>query len=154
MVIGADVIRVEFHLVGDLTKLTIPSPAIEQRSDRLWEHSCFEVFLADRSGAYTEINLSPSSEWATYRFDSYRAGMQQSWLAPYVHVERAPDRLSVIAYLEMQKLDDLPVSIALSAVIEETDGTKSYWALRHPPGPPDFHHPDCFALTLEAPPRA
>ncbi len=46
----------------------------------------------------------------------------------------------------------LPVSIALSAVIEETDGTKSYWALRHPPGPPDFHHPDCFALTLEAPP--
>ena len=43
------------------------------------------------------------------------------------------------------------VKIALSAVIEETDGTKSYWALRHPPGAPDFHHPDCFALTLEAP---
>ncbi len=44
--------------------------------------------------------------------------------------------------------------LALSAVIEETDGTKSYWALRHPPGAPDFHHPDCFALTLEAPPPA
>jgi len=44
--------------------------------------------------------------------------------------------------------------IGLSAVIEETDGTKSYWALRHPPGKPDFHHPDCFALTLGAPPPA
>lgn len=41
--------------------------------------------------------------------------------------------------------------LALSAVIEETDGTKSYWALRHPPGPPDFHHADNFALILGAP---
>lgn len=40
---------------------------------------------------------------------------------------------------------------AISAVIEEADGTKSYWALRHPPGKPDFHHPDCFALELPAP---
>jgi len=41
--------------------------------------------------------------------------------------------------------------IGLSAIIIEAHGTKSYWALRHPPGPPDFHHPDCFALTLPAP---
>ena len=26
----------------------------------------------------------------------------------------------------------------------------SYWALAHPPGKPDFHHPDCFALELPA----
>jgi hypothetical protein len=41
--------------------------------------------------------------------------------------------------------------LAISAVIEETNGTKSYWALAHPPGAPDFHHPDCFTLQLEAP---
>jgi len=40
--------------------------------------------------------------------------------------------------------------IGLAAVIEELDGTKSYWALAHPPGAPDFHHADCFALTLPA----
>jgi hypothetical protein len=28
------------------------------------------------------------------------------------------------------------------------DGTKSYWALAHPQGKPDFHHVDSFALTL------
>jgi len=38
----------------------------------------------------------------------------------------------------------------ISAVIEESDGTRSYWALKHPPGAPDFHHPDCFALELPA----
>ena len=38
--------------------------------------------------------------------------------------------------------------LGLSAVIEDTSGGKSYWALAHPPGKPDFHHADCFALEL------
>ncbi len=44
---------------------------------------------------------------------------------------------------------EINVQAGISAVIEETDGTKSYWALAHPPGKPDFHHADCFALELE-----
>jgi hypothetical protein len=33
--------------------------------------------------------------------------------------------------------------------LEEQDGTKSYWALAHPPGDkPDFHDPACFAAHL------
>ena len=36
----------------------------------------------------------------------------------------------------------------LSAVIEEVDGTRSYWALAHPAGCPDLRHPDCFVLEL------
>jgi hypothetical protein len=35
-------------------------------------------------------------------------------------------------------------------VIEENDGMLSYWSLKHPPGNPDFHHPDSFALELES----
>ncbi len=63
--------------------------------------------------------------------------------------------------LEMHILWELPASfvdedwtLALSTVIEATDGTKSYWALAHAPGPPDFHNPDCFTATLPAPTRA
>ena len=40
--------------------------------------------------------------------------------------------------------------LAITAVIEERDGTKSYWSLAHPEGAPDFHHPDCFTLHLPA----
>ena len=36
----------------------------------------------------------------------------------------------------------------LAAVIEETNGRRSYWALAHPPGKPDFHHADGFALEV------
>jgi hypothetical protein len=42
----------------------------------------------------------------------------------------------------------------ISAIIEEADGTKSHWALAHPPGEPDFHHPDCFVLDLPPPASA
>ena len=38
--------------------------------------------------------------------------------------------------------------LGLAAVIEETSGRKSYWALAHPPGKADFHHPDGFAYEL------
>lgn len=41
------------------------------------------------------------------------------------------------------------LSLALAAVVEDEDGALSYWALRHPPGKPDFHHPDAFALQLD-----
>ena len=34
-----------------------------------------------------------------------------------------------------------PELIGLSAVVETTDGTLSYWALAHPRAQPDFHHP-------------
>ena len=54
----------------------------------------------------------------------------------------SPDHLSAIA-------PHARLSLALSAVIEEEDGTISYWALKHPPGKPDFHHPDAFALEIE-----
>jgi hypothetical protein len=41
-----------------------------------------------------------------------------------------------------------PWRLGVSAVIEESDGAKSYWALKHAPGKPDFHHADSFAYEL------
>jgi hypothetical protein len=43
---------------------------------------------------------------------------------------------------------DRPWRLALTAVIEHATGALSYWSLHHPPGPPDFHHPDGFALKI------
>ena len=51
--------------------------------------------------------------------------------------------------LDTAALPPKPWSLGLSAILEEADGTISYWALAHPPGRPDFHHPDCLAMTDE-----
>jgi hypothetical protein len=65
--------------------------------------------------------------------------------------EMAPDQFALCASLDDPRLPaGASWRIGLSAVIEEADGTISYWALAHPPGEPDFHHADCFALELPA----
>ncbi len=56
--------------------------------------------------------------------------------------------------LELDHLSNLSKDatwrLGLSAVIEETSGRKSYWALAHLPGEADFHHSVCFAHELPA----
>ena len=44
---------------------------------------------------------------------------------------------------------DAALHLGLSAVIEQADGTLSYWSLHHPSGRPDFHHHSARALRLE-----
>lgn len=129
----------------------IPAPAAPARTDGLWQHTCFELFVKPAaSEGYYEFNFSPSSQWAAYRFDGYREGMADLPLAPPA-IE--PIEAGIRVTIDLGDLPAGPWRVALTAVIEERDGTKSYWALNHPGGAPDFHHPDCFALELPAPER-
>jgi hypothetical protein len=41
-----------------------------------------------------------------------------------------------------------PWELGLSAVLEEKDGAKSYWALAHRGDKPDFHDAGCFTARL------
>jgi hypothetical protein len=141
------------YLVEGAESLKLPSLVQRSRADELWHTTCFELLVKSAGAdAYAEYNFSPSSAWAAYAFESYRANMQN---AP-MHEPDIIDWYDTTTYELFVEagpiLPSRPIQIALSAVIEETDGTKSYWALAHPAeGPPDFHHPDCFALHLPAP---
>ncbi len=145
-----------YELVGDTGLLAIPAPAPEQRTDGLWRHSCFEAFLALQDGGYLEFNLSPSGQWAAYRFGAYREGMAP--LEPFEPNEIAfgltSQGLSLKAALELPDLPGLtdgPWRLGLAAVVEDSEGCIRYWALAHPPGKPDFHHPDGFACEVRPP---
>ena len=101
--------------------------------------------------AYREFNFSPSGEWAVYDFRGYRnGGVLENELAPGIVVHRTMDRLELGAEICQRLLPHgRPLRLGLSAVVEDAAGKLSYWALRHTPGKPDFHHTDAFALTLE-----
>ena len=137
-----------FSYVVDGILPRIPLPAKPERTEGLWHHTCFEAFVALKGGGYLEFNFSPSRQWAAFRFDGYRAGQSDFAIAAPV-IEPIED--GIRAAVKMTAITRDRYNTALSAVIEETDGTKSYWALAHPPGKPDFHHPTCFAATLPAP---
>lgn len=74
---------------------------------------------------------------------------------PMPDLPMAPEHYALNAHLEDATLDSgRGWRLGVSAVIEEVDDTKSYWALAHAPGPPDFHNRDCFIATLPAPERS
>ena len=128
-----------YLMEGEIARLRIPPPRTPRFVDGLWQHTCCELFVARPGGGYREFNFSPSGEWAAYEFDGYRTGRRA--------IEARPEIVLRGAQLEVS-LEEKAGRIGLSAVIEEEDGAISYWALRHAPGKPDFHHPEAFAMEL------
>ncbi len=144
-----------YMVSGKISGLRLPPLAASARTDELWRHTCFEAFLRPRTGeAYYEFNFAPSTQWAAYAFSSYRNGMRAADEvgAPFIEVQQGADFYVLQASLDLERLahvaKDAVWRLGLSAVIEETSGALSYWALSHPPGRADFHHSDCFALEL------
>ena len=150
-----------YFVTGAIRDLCMPtvtaSAGAPARTDELWRHTCFEAFVrAMPSAAYFEFNVSPSRQWAAYEFSGYRAGMSvaSEITAPRIDARTTDEGCELHVLLELDRLPGLPGDAAwrlgLSAVIEETGGRRSYWALAHPPGRPDFHHAE--GLAYELPP--
>lgn len=134
-----------YRIEGRTEIVVWPAKSGDGRADDLWRHTCFEAFVETPDG-YAEFNLSPSGRWASYRFDSYRAGMRPADDRAWIDGCDVDQKEAVLSGRIV-----LPVGarrLALSAVIENLDGRKTYWALAHPSDKPDFHHPDSFVLEL------
>lgn len=150
-------LRLSYGLEGDIASLRIPSPAAAERADELWRHTCFEAFVSlAGSSSYLEINFSPSSRWALYRFDGYRRGMAPVMVrrAPEIAVRSSAGRLELDATVQLDEITELrdpgKWRVGLAAVVEADDGNVSYWALRHTCDKPDFHAAETFVARLEA----
>ena len=138
-----------FGVGAPADRFVIPQPLEPTRMDGLWQTTCFEAFLrAEGEEDYREWNFAPSGQWAVYDFSAYRADMANAEVAspPYLRVE---DNLTWWALGATVAVDaERSWQLGLSAVLEEKDGTKSYWALAHPSEKPDFHAADCFIARL------
>jgi hypothetical protein len=152
---GAGGLVLSYVLTGRISELRMPPVRAAARTAELWQSSCFEAFVgASAAAGYYEFNFAPSTQWAAYWLSGYRSGMRAAVevSAPAIEVQSSPERYTLQASLELDELVRLPRDagwrLGLSALIEEANGRKSYWALAHPPGKPDFHHSDCFAHDL------
>jgi hypothetical protein len=160
---GPDSLRFQYVLEADPELVRVPLPVTEPgRTDKLWAHTCFEAFVGiPGSPSYLELNFSPSGQWAAYRFDSYRQGIAPALdSGPRLALRRGEERFElqaeaglsgILRSLGHEALGDGRLRIALSVVVEDGEGGLSYWALRHAPSRPDFHHPESFSLALEFP---
>ena len=143
-------IKISFEVAGDLNQLLIPKQQTPNSRDNIWQHTCFEFFIAQAECEnYYEFNFSPSTLWAVYAFDSYR--IRREWTtneAPNISVSQTLDHYQLDAVIN---LADLPLVnkqdswlIGLTAVLETQQNEHSYWALKHPEVQPNFHHRNGF----------
>jgi hypothetical protein len=157
--LSTDLLVLDYRIRGDIDRLQLPPQAASKFQDLLWQHTCLEAFIGfEDSETYFEFNFSPSSQWAVYRFESYRRNVMpvNPVPAPRVLVRRRDDELEAdvdihlgaIPGLTAAEIEGRELRLAVSAVMQNDLGVISYWALAHPPGKPDFHHRDGFALRL------
>jgi hypothetical protein len=151
-------LALRYLATGAMDHVRIPAPTDPARAEGLWRHTCFEAFIGDPDGeAYREFNFSPSGQWAAYGFVGYRSGGHDIGTSepPRLVVATGAKSLAMEVTLDLGGFgglaDDASWRLGLSAVIEDMDGTISYWALAHPPGKADFHHAAGFAVQLRAP---
>ena len=149
-------LALHYCMSGQIPKVRVPPPGPARIGWKLWRHTCCELFVrAKNAAAYHELNFSPSGEWTTYAFSKYREGgpLADESMNPQIAVQSGSGRLDLYALADLPSLAEsyrnAPLAIGLAIVIEDESGTLSYWALRHAPGKPDFHHASAFALELD-----
>jgi hypothetical protein len=150
-----DALVFQYVIRAKMPRIRVPPAQSPERADNLWKHTCFEAFMVVPGvPGYHELNFSPSRRWALYSFSAYREGMSPTnvTVPPTLEVRSFDDRLELDAAIRLPDLVGQQagrmLKLALSTVIEDDGGTLSYWALKHAPGKPDFHHPDGFILEL------
>ena len=160
---AAGLLELAFQLHGNLQQLRLPvgsgiAAHSTARRDQLWRHTCLELFAraADTAG-YLELNFAPNGDWAAYQFDDYRSGQRNVETSDgTVSLQQQSEhvllvRVSVVVPAMATTPRVAAWQLGLAAVMEESDGNLSYWALRHPRGQPDFHDPAGFGYALAAP---
>ena len=142
-------VNIWFGISAPPSRFVIPGGSDPERADELWRTTCLEAFLKECGrDAYREWNFAPSGQWAAYDFSGYREGMREAEVPspPYVRMEDNLTWWTLGATIAVDA--DRQWKLGLSAILEEKDGAKSYWALSHPTEKPDFHAADCFAAQL------
>jgi hypothetical protein len=141
---GGASLQLRYDLRGPLERLRLPPPA---------QAPCFEAFLAESgTEGYRELNLSPAGHWNLYRLDGYRQGLRpdpQIQALPF-QVAMAAEHLQLALSLDLTPLDlaQAPLELALTAVLQHSDGSCSFLALTHPGAEADFHRREGFLLRL------
>ncbi len=150
-----EAISVAFQLTDQHSQVLLSSSNRGERIKGLWEQTCFEFFFAEPDASnYWEVNLSPSTAWNVFSFESNRSGMSTEEQLQHLPITTSLDENTGIFSLATKlPLDKLPITnsmvhVGVAAVIQTKDGKQSYWALFHPNAHPDFHDRGSFVLEL------
>jgi hypothetical protein len=147
-------LSIHFAVSGDINNIVLPEPSAAARKHDLWKATCFEFFLAVKDRPeYWEFNLSPSGNWNVYAMDAYRQinMREESAYAQFpFEFTQTNNELSLDVAVNLSRLfrRQSVLLIGITAIIQATDGSETYWALTHPGPRADFHLRESFVIEL------
>lgn len=119
---------------------------------KLWEKTCFELFIKNERNEYVEFNFSPNFEWNCFYFkklgDPLLEWDQMASLA--IDILLSADHFFLFAQIKKELFPKgffdkkTNLTAGITSVIKEKTGSMSYWALSHADTRPNFHHFDSF----------
>ena len=146
-------LQINYQVTGDVDTIEFASPhPTGQRTDNLWQRTCFEVFvkIADDT-RYWEYNFSPSLNWAVYGFTDYRANNfdEVSITSIPITVSAESDQFELNAQTQLpEPLIEQNLQIGLSTVLKDKQGALYYYALQHNKNQADFHDATSFIVNI------
>ena len=143
-------LQVLYDLAGPIDSLQISkSKGAPEQKLNLWRKTCFELFVSEKNAtSYREFNFSPSKDFGYYEFENYRAEpdcpeLDESF-CPTIEVMQDPAGKSLLMKVSipaqaLPSSDFSTLEFGVAAVLQEIDGSYTFWALEHGSRKPDFH---------------
>ena len=150
-----NIVHLRYSLSGEIENILLPPASVNpSRKDDLWKMTCFELFLALKDQPqYWEFNMSPSGHWKVYHMDAYRrVGFREETSIRQLPFENSNEagvfHLNALVDLNPILPPNQLLEFGITAIIQTTDSTETYWALSHPAPFADFHLRESFILEL------
>lgn len=141
-----DSIFISYKLQGALGSLDLGTDTPKHaRVMKLWEKTCFELFIKNVHDSYIEFNFSPEFEWNCFYFAKRGEALNEYPKMDLVKFDilLSLEVVHVIVEIDKKKFPDAfltgELSIGISSVIKDKSAHLSYWALSHKDSRPNFH---------------
>ena len=138
-------IKINFKILGNIKKYQFPKKEKQQRANELWRETCFELFftIENDSDKYYEINISPTSKWNVYHFDSYREGISEvaNILPPSIKIIKERDSIEFsvrIQFLRKEVLNQID-TFNLATILLDHYEVRHFYTIQKREGSVDFH---------------
>lgn len=143
----SDSLFISYKLQGTLGTIDMGTGTPKHaRILKLWEKTCFELFIKDEKNSYIEFNFSPDFEWNCFYFENKGDALLEYKRMELVKFDILFSNELVHVIVELQKkmfpdhFFEGNLSVGITSVIKEKTGSLSYWALSHHDIKPNFHN--------------
>ena len=151
----AESVFISYKVQGELCEIDLGTGHPHHaRVIKLWEKSCFELFMKNTKDNYIEFNFSPEFEWNCFYFAKKGDALTEYLRMDLVKFDilLSLDVFHLIVELDKKKFPDSffdgELNAGITSVIKEKDGKLSYWALSHHDTRPNFHDFRSFTASV------